>query len=192
MKRSLLLFTLLSGLAIAGGKGVPIPVEPVVPMPIEESGAFYVGLGLIATDFDYCSALECNYQDSTYGIMLRAGYEFNEYIAVEARGFNTFMDEGPYGGVPLQGIGAYIVPQYTFADNFKVYGLIGYAYTESLAEGNRLQYFEDDSGFSAGGGLEYMITDTYSVFVDYNNLLISSDNDVPSMEAYSLGIKYTF
>ena len=50
MKKSLLLFTLLSGLALAGGgKGMIIPTEPVIPMPVEETIPFYLGIGLIKT-----------------------------------------------------------------------------------------------------------------------------------------------
>ena len=75
---------------------------------------------------------------------------------------------------------------------------MGYRYTENLGNGARLDYFDNDHGFSAGIGIEYDLSDkqgdflknvTYdrvfdghadqgrgwSLFLDYQRLLVKSD-----------------
>ena len=195
----------------AGGKSVaPVEAE-VLPVP-EDISSWYLGLGIVAAKFHACKN-DCSYEDQTYGVMLRGGYEFNEYFGVEARGIRTFLDKGPFGGVPLQHIGLYAKPQYPLSESFNFYGLLGYGYTENLGNGNRLKYFDNDHGFSAGLGLEYDLSDKegdfehnanydrdfdgyadqgegWSLFVDYQRLLIKSD--VPDMDVVSAGLRYDF
>ncbi|MFT7824308.1 MAG: hypothetical protein ABXS92_06045, partial [Sulfurimonas sp.] len=101
-----------------------------------------------------------------------------------------------------------------------LYALLGYGYTENLGNGARLNYFDNDWGFSAGIGIEYDLSDKkedydsyktdenpnpiferdfdgyadqgkgWSLFLDYQRLLIKSD--VPDMDAVSLGLRYDF
>ncbi|MBT8344511.1 MAG: hypothetical protein KJO45_07330, partial [Sulfurovum sp.] len=79
--------------------------------------------------------------------------------------------------------------------------------------GNRLNYFDEDDGFSAGLGLEYDLSDReedrvenanydrtfdgyadqgigWTLFLDYQRLLIKSD--VPDLDAVSFGARYDF
>jgi OOP family OmpA-OmpF porin len=129
-------------------------------------------------------------------------------------------DEGPYGGAPLSHIGIYAKPQYPVAENVNLYGLLGFGYTENLGNGERLNYFDSDSGFAAGIGIEIDLSDRdddyeahktdenpnpqfdrefdgyanqgkgWSLFIDYQRLLIKSD--VPDMDVISFGIRYDF
>ena len=145
--------------------------------------------------------------------MIRGGYDYNQYIGIEARYIRTFLDEGPFGGTPLAHIGIFLKPQYPVSERVNVYGLLGYGYTENLGNGGRLDYFDNDSGFSAGVGIEYDLSDRnydreengnydrafdgyadqgrgWSLFLDYQRLLI--DSDIPDLDAVSLGLRYDF
>ncbi len=198
----------------AGGKHVA-PVEaPVVPIVTEDISAWYMGGGLVWAKLSGCDLNPgCTYEDTTYGVMLRGGYDFNQYFGLEARGIRTFLDEGPFGGTPLQHYGIYAKPQYPLSERTNIYGLVGYGYTENLGNGARLNYFDHDDGFSAGIGFEYDLSDKkgdynkninydrafdgyadqgrgWSLFVDYQRLLIKSD--VPDMDVVSFGLRYDF
>jgi len=211
LKSTVLGLALISTGMYAGGKIVaPVNVE-VAPVP-EEISSWYLGVGLAAAKFHSCGD-GCDYEDLTYGAMLRGGYDFNQYFGLEVRGIRTFLDEGPLGGIPLQHIGLYAKPQYPVSERFNVYGLLGYGYTENLGNGARLNYFDSDDGFAAGLGLEYDLSDRegdfeksvnydrafdgyadqgkgWSLFVDYERMLIKSN--VPNMDMVSIGVRYDF
>lgn len=189
-KNTIMGLALCSTSIYAGGKTVAPVDAPIVH--IEESTnilPIYIGLGIVAAQFTTCEN-NCDYEDRTYGAMIRAGYDFNQYFGIEARGIRTFLDEGPFGGVPLQHIGLYAKPQYPVIQDFNVYGLLGYGYTENLGNGGRLNYFDNDHGFTAGLGLEYDLFKEWNLFVDYQRLLIKSN--VPDMDALSVGLRYDF
>ncbi len=209
--KALLICTLLGTMANAGGKTVaPVDAE-VIPIG-ENISSWYLGTGGVWTKFSACSD-NCDYEDVTYGAMLRAGYEFNEYFGIEVRVMRTFLEEGPFGGVPLQHVGVYAKPQYPMSERINMYGFLGYGYTENLGNGARLNYFDNDHGFSAGLGLEYDLSDKegdfikegnynrdfdgdgdqnqgWSLFVDYQRLLIKEN--IPDMDVVSLGVRYDF
>ena len=112
---------------------------------------------------------------------------------------NTFLDEGPFGGTPLEHIGMYLKPQYSLNERLNVYALLGYGQTKNLGNGARLDYFDEDHGFSTGLGLEYDVSDRqnntfnqrgWRLFVDYQRLLIKSE--IPDLNAVSLGLRYHF
>jgi len=206
--------TTLSTTLYAGGKGVAPAVVPVVPIETIDPSPWYLGAGLVWAKLSGCDLQpNCTYEDVTYGAMVRGGYDYNQYVGVEARYINTFLDEGSYGGTPLAHIGLYLKPQYPVTERVNAYALLGYGYTENLGNGARLDYFDSDWGFSAGLGLEYDLSDRegdreenanydrefddyadqgrgWSLFLDYQRLLIKSD--VPDMDAISLGLRYDF
>lgn len=210
-KSGILGFILLTTYTYAGGKAVaPVEAE-VLPVP-EDISPWYLGVGLVAAKFHACGN-GCTYEDLTYGAMLRGGYDFNQYFGLEARGIRTFLDKGPFDGVPLQHIGLYAKPQYPISERVNMYGLAGYGYTENLGNGARLNYFDTDHGFSAGIGFEYDFSDKegdfekkanydrtfdgyadqgrgWSLFIDYQRLLIKSN--VPDMDVISVGLRYDF
>jgi len=210
-KAIILILTLFTVQIQAGGKGVVLAKSEVVTLE-EEYFAYYVGAGLVAAKFHSCGN-GCDYEDETYGGMLRIGHDYNAHLGVEIRAMRTFLDEGPFGGTPLQHLGIFAKPQYALGEYFNLYGLLGYGYTENLGNGARLNYFDNDHGFSAGLGIEYDLSDregdllknvTYdrafdgyadqgigwSLFLDYQRLLIKSD--VPDLDAVSFGLKYDF
>ena len=218
MRKSILILSFmvatLSTTLCAGGKGVAPAVVPVVPIETIDPSPWYLGAGIVWAKLSGCNLQpDCTYEDVTYGAMVRGGYDYNQYLGLEARYIRTFLDEGPYGGTPLAHIGLYLKPQYPVAERVNVYALLGYGYTENLGNGARLDYFDSDSGFSAGVGLEYDLSDRegdreenanydrafdgyadqgrgWSLFLDYQRLLIKSD--IPDMDAISLGLRYDF
>ncbi len=193
-----------------------IPAEsPVVPV-VEKSSIspFYVGLGLVGANFYIkCKNVDnCSYEDTTYGLMARVGYDYNQYIGIEARFLRTFWGKGPQGGLPLEHYGLYLKPQYPFGDRVNLYGLIGYGHTKNRGNGARLNYFTSKSGLSAGLGFEFDLSSSaedkvengaykrafdghanqnrgLSVFVDYQRLLLKSS---PDMDTISIGLRYDF
>jgi len=211
------LFAAHTVLFAGGGKNMAPVAVPVVPIETVDYSPLYLGAGLVWADFvkDPCSPVDptCRYEDVTYGAMLRGGYDFNEYIGIEARFIDTFIDKGPDGGVPLLHAGLFLKPQYPVSERVNLYALLGYGYTKNLGNGGRLNYFDDDWGFSAGAGIEYDLSDRksdridnayydrtfdgyadqgrgWSLFLDYQRLLIKSD--APDMDAVSLGLRYDF
>jgi len=172
----------------AGNKRVSPVDAPVIPIVNEIP--WYFGLGLVAIKFHACED-DCSYEDLTYGVMLRGGYDYNPYFGIEARYMRTFLDKGPFGGLPIEHIGLFLKPQYLINEKINLYGLLGYGYTKNLGSGARLNYFDDDSGFSAGVGIEYELSEEeWRLFLDYQRLLIASN--VPNIDAISFGIRHSF
>ena len=202
----------------AGGKKYTAPVDAeVLKIPAKISSPWYIGGGVVWNDFfkKPCSPTEptCQYEDKTYGVMIRGGYEVDPYFGLEGRAARTFLDKGPFGGVPVEHVGLFLKPQYPLTKRFNLYGLFGLGYTKSLANGARLQYFDDDTGFSAGMGIEYDFSDVkgdfeegvtydrafdgyadqgidWTIFLDYQRLLIKSG--APDIDMISLGLRYDF
>ena len=213
--------TTLSTHINAGGKAVAAAASPVIPIETIDPSPWYLGAGIVWAKLSGCDLQPgCTYEDTTYGAMVRGGYEYNEYVGIEARYIRTFLDEGPQGGTPLAHAGIFLKPQYPVSERVNLYGLLGYGYTENLGNGARLDYFDNGWGFSAGAGIEYDLSDRqgdydahktdenpnpafdrdfdgyadqgkgWSLFLDYQRLLIKSD--VPDMDAVSLGLRYDF
>jgi len=212
MKKTIVLSLISFVILNAGGKYTQIPTTPVAPIVQDEVNPWYLGIGLVRSDFDLQTDV-CFYEDVTWGLMARGGYEFNQYFGVEARVMETFWDKGPYDGAPIFYAGLFAKPQYPISERFNIYALAGYGYTKNLGTGRRVEHFDDDWGFSAGIGLEYDLSDKkgdflentkydrefdgyadqgrgWSLFIDYQRLLIK--NDVPDMDVISAGVRYDF
>jgi len=223
MKRIIMTSLMTAIVLQAGGKMIAPVTVPVVPVETVDPNPWYIGAGIVwgKLSVDNCFGnAGCTYEDATWGAMVRGGYDVNQYFGIEARWIRTFLDEGPFGGTPLQHVGIFAKPQIPMGDHFNLYGLIGYGYTENLGSGNRLNYFDSDDGFSAGIGIEYDLSgrdDDYdahkteenqnpqfdrqfdghggqnagwSLFIDYQRLLIKSD--IPDLDAVSFGVRYDF
>ena len=213
---TLLAVATISTSVYAGGKGVA-PVEaPVEPIPVMQTPSpIYLGLGVLWGRYSgLCNGqVGCEYEDVTYGALLRAGYDFNQYFGIEGRVLGTFIGADSLGGQELMHYGLFAKPMYPIGEDLNVYALLGYGWTQTKTGGNGNLTEVDDSGFSAGLGLEYDLSDMeddreedtlyeggfdgqgdqekgWGLFVDYQRLLIKSD--VPDLDVVSAGVTYDF
>jgi len=197
----------LSSVVFAGGdfgKNVePAVMIPVVmePVPVDESG-FYVGLGLSGTAttdgtpniFDVKAR-----QDRTGDVTLLAGYDFNQYMAVEARYMDSFTQEDV---LERNSWGIYVKPQYPINEKFNVYALLGYGgMTADSITPDPVSV--DDEGFQWGLGANYSLVEyvnNLSLFVDYVRIANDMDADVflstvdttVNADTLTVGVTYKF
>ena len=206
---------LTTGSLYAGG-----PVAPIVPVTTISPVPFYIGAGLVWANVErdcFCDDLEGNPRPNTlftdendgWGGILRGGYEYNQYIGLEARVLGTNTDD-----FDILHYGIYLKPSYPIGEQVNVYGLLGYGRTETTFYKNGIDETYDNNGFSYGIGLEYDLSDKESdredgdynrafdgqanqekgwgLFVDYQNLL--TDGDPYNINAYiiSFGVTYDF
>ena len=193
MKKLLFTAYLSTSILLAGGKGVIPSDSPVEPIEIIQANPYYVGIGFVRGRYSGCVFPGCEYEDVTFGIMGRAGYEWNPYIGIEARVLGTFWGADPLGGQKLAYGGLFAKPMYPLGEDFNMYGLLGYGWIKTTTGGNGNLQTLDEGGFSVGLGLEYDLfskEDAWGVFVDYHRLLIKSD--VPEVDAISIGVTYDF
>jgi len=191
----------LSSFAVAGGNIEPVaaPMEEMAPAP-DDSG-FYIGgaVSLVNVETDaygeygnYASPphwWDESVDSDEIGYMLQAGYQFNQYIAVEGRYWNagTSVDgsrsEGYIGGPQeftdswsdecgdMTAWGIYVKPMYPVTEAINIYALLGYGNTsiddERYADGVELI---DKSGFQWGIGASYEYDEHISFFIDYVQL----------------------
>ena len=185
----------------AGGDVYPIvtPVEPEPAYINEERMPVYIGAGFVWGKYSGECGTNCAYEDVTYGGMLRGGYDFNDHIGIEARFVKTFLEEDPEGGQKLQHVGIYAKPMIAMGEAFEMYGLLGYGWTQTSTGGNGNLKEYDDTGFSAGLGMEVKLSagdedesyeNGWGLFLDYQRLII--DSEAPDMDVISTGITYDF
>ncbi len=193
---SLVSILALSGTAIAGGDIAP--AEPVVETPIVvEQSPFYLGIGIGDASINDDDTSE---EFSAMTLMLQAGYQYNEYMALEGRyTFGLDMDYSPgntngdYDG-DFSSWGIYLKPMYPVG-NLNLYALLGYGgvMLDDVARGDAYE-----SGFQWGLGASYAMGENYSVFVDYICLYDDTGfdyrarlDDVNS-NTWTLGVSYKF
>ncbi|CAA6808088.1 MAG: Unknown protein [uncultured Sulfurovum sp.] len=222
---SVLTFVLGTNVLMAGGELLPItpyhvedvkaaqviPVTPVIEAPVAvvvapvlanaEVSPFYVGMGVVAARYD--SNCVTKPMDKTGGVVLRAGYDFNEYMGLEARGLISSYKED---GGKIKHLGGFLKPMYPISDTVNAYGLLGYA--KSTTQGSLRR--TDVSGLAFGAGLEYDFSEDkqkeakydrefdgkadqekgFGVFADYERLYYKENS--PDLDAVSVGITYDF
>jgi OOP family OmpA-OmpF porin len=155
----------------------PEVVAPLAAALVEDNSNWYVGAGLVA---GRTKNIDC--EDITYGLMAKVGYDFNEYVGVEARGLVTNWE---YEGSKIKHVGAFVKPQYPLSEDINLYGLVGYAKTTTSHVQNI-----DETGLAYGAGVEYALSDDMNMFVDYERLIDKSN--LPDLEALSLGVSFDF
>jgi OOP family OmpA-OmpF porin len=184
---------------------VPAPTAPVI-VPASNISPIYVGLGLVAARYDsrcLSSVTSCDGVDKSGGLLVRAGYDFNEYMGMEARAlFTAYKDSKS----KIKHYGAFVKPMYPLTDGLNAYGLVGFAKNTTSGTLRKI----DVSGLAFGAGLEYDLSDDkkkdakydrefdgiadqekgFGVFADYEKLYYKSG--APKLDAVSVGITYDF
>ncbi|GIU00520.1 hypothetical protein TSL6_10260 [Sulfurovum sp. TSL6] len=190
----------MSSLGFAGGdmKDVEPAIEPVVEVVKEEKN-FYVGLGIAAVSTrDAEISVDwggTDRQDRLGNLSFLAGYDFNEYFAVEGRYTKSFWHDHQ---TEMEGWALFAKPQYPVSEDFSVYALLGYGgVTLDGVKGYLVDY--DETGFQWGLGASYEMMENISLFADYtfpaNDMDGSYEGDATvqaDVDAFTVGITYNF
>ena len=186
----------------------PVVVIPTAtPTPAFASvSPIYVGLGLAAARYDSTclnGPVGCDGVDKTGGVLVRAGYDFNKYMGIEARGLMTSYKAN---GGKIKHYGAFAKPMYPVTDGLNAYGLLGFAKTTTSGTLRNV----DLSGLAFGAGLEYDLSNDnkkdakydrefdgiadqekgFGIFADYERLYYKKNS--PELDAVSIGVTYDF
>jgi len=178
----------ISSLGFAGGdmKDVEPAVVPVIPIVEEDDSNWYAGLALAynqtySTDYGFFDdGVET--QDETLKLVGQVGYNFNEYIAVEGRIGKSIAEED-YAEVTTYSL--FLKPQYPISEDFTIYGLLGFGLVQvDGTDGDEPAHPDvvgeeilDDTSFQWGFGLNYMVNEDFSLFIDYTKLADDADID---------------
>ena len=188
----------MSSFGFAGGdfKDVEPAVVPVIPMVEEAEKNFYVGLGFqaLSTGLNSMDFFNNNSNDRTGNLLVLAGYEFNEYMAVEGR-YSTYIFDEDSVNSDIWGI--YAKPQYPVNEDWNLYALLGFG--GMTVDGvNGANHDVDDTGFQWGLGASYGVTEDIAIFLDYINIAndmggtwLGTTADV-SADALTAGVTYNF
>ena len=174
-----------------------------VPMVMEEGStvSFYVGAGLsVVSARGSDSSLNFfsgeSGQDRLGNITLLAGYNLNEYIAVEGRYTTSIAYDD---NIDMDGWSLFVKPQYPVSEAFSVYALLGYGGVNLFGvSGSSVIIDVDDTGFQWGLGLSYDVTENIEIFVDYTNLANDMDGiyrtslTEADTDALTVGLTYSF
>lgn len=191
-------------------KSVKIVQTAVVETPVKKksiyANGFYAGLGIVATHYDTNCKTGCRGagSDITTGIVARAGYDFNQYIGLEARGIRTTI--GNDGGT-VKHAGIFIKPMLPIKKTINIYGLVGFAKTTTQGTLQRT----DAETLAMGAGVELDLSKDVDakdgrynrefdgagdqekgvgLFVDYERMVVKSG--APDLDALSAGVTYDF
>lgn len=125
------------------------------------------------------------------GGRLRGGISFNEYMAIEAHAATGGSDDST-GGIEHDlnhAAGLFARGTLPIADDFRLYGLVGYS-DVSLDHSNPfLEGDIDDDGLGYGVGIEINLMEQAGLFVEGMRYL---DKDEQTFETAGAGIRYTF
>ena len=168
----------MSTFAIAGGDIAPVEVV-AAPIVVEDDSSFYVGAG-----YSYVTAdIDGTEEGNAYSLI--AGYNYNQYIAIEGRYISTVGDmdvsddrsslNHPDGSYEREVTSAaiYLKPQYPVTEELSIYGLLGYGVVDARST--------DADGFQWGLGAKYMFNANIGLFVDYTSLY---DGDMDNVETF--------
>ena len=169
----------------------PVIETPVAAVPVIAAAAaplgLYIGGGF--TDVAVRNSGTANFfsskagQKRQVGITGRLGYDFMDYLGAELRGTYGIAKTG---STKFKQVGAYLKPNYNVTDAINLYGLLGASKSNHASLGAN----SSDTGFSYGAGLDYGISDKFSLFTDVVNYMKKSNT--PSEWGLTLGAAYQF
>ena len=101
------------------------------------------------------------YEFDTYNVLGRLGYNFSEYLGVEAEGsFGVSGTSETAFGQEVDidtnwDFGAYLISRWGVTDNFDIFLRGGYSVVEIEASAGGISDSENFDGFAVGGGVQY-------------------------------------
>lgn len=210
MKKSILFFFFTS-LCFAGGNIEPVITNISEPSEVYKTvneNGFYIGVGLTNMSLDNDLTQE---EFTATGAMILAGYQYNQYLAIEGRYTRDISDveykqgrtnNPDYKDYPtdFSNIAVYIKPIYPIG-NFSIYGLLGYGEVtlNNLPLGDTsVSADRAEDGLQWGVGASYSLTNNILFFIDYVQMYDDQGFDYRAMDvditsdAYTFGINYKF
>ena len=197
---------LLSGSSASAGKNVEMVETEVVP--VIANLPFYIGIGGHWTGISRDCPCKNNtrLKDSTYGGIVRVGYDFNPFFGVEGRALKVF---GGQNFSETSHYGFYLKPQVHITERTNIYALAGYGHTEVLCTvankiGHGAKNGQDfkKNGFSIGAGMEYDLSpergyqgdeeEGWGLFLDWQNLAWQATPQKTNVNVVTAGITYDF
>ncbi len=114
-------------------------------------------------------------QDETGALEGIFGYNYNDYLAFEARVYTSLWSRDY---ADLSGWSLFVKPQYYFARNWRVYALLGFGKTKVEGyDGDTPaphdvvgKTIADDTSFQWGFGVSFDAIDDWTLFIDYTVL----------------------
>ena len=165
--------------------------------PIEEDTfhiGFYAGGGLSLIALEGENGKKANFftksatQDRQIGVNLIAGYDIIEYLAIEGR---ALFGVAKAKNTKLQNFALFVKPNMNVVENINIYGLLGYAYSNSA----KAPFTDKEAGITWGAGLSYNIKDLiggYDILIYTDVLNLLHKNKTSSMAALNFGAIYLF
>lgn len=220
MKKSIQIMAFSSLIATSnlfgGGGNIAPAVLPLALVEEVDPNPFYVGVGLmwagISRDCFCPPDRNVRLKDSTWGGIIRAGYDYNQYVGIEVRALQSSIDTDWADKTTHYGI--FLKPMMPVGEQMNVYGLLGYGHTKVETDCTYLKDEFTHDGFSYGIGLEYDLSDreddredgTYDrpfdghgdqekgwgLWIDYQNLMHNAGPDNFKANIISFGITYDF
>lgn len=223
MKKIIKIIT-LSGLLTTSSLFGGGDIAPVIPIEKIDPNPFYVGVGLIWAGVsrdcndpsEYCP--DTRLKDSTWGGIIRVGYDFNQYFGIEGRALKATLDSD---WAETTHYGIFLKPMMPVGEQMNIYGLLGYGHTKVVTDCAIQETFKHD-GFSYGIGLEYDLSDKeddyeahkenewdvltfdrefdghgdqekgWGLFIDYQNLMHDEGPNNYRTNIISFGVTYDF
>jgi opacity protein-like surface antigen len=187
----------LSAFAVAGGDIEPV-AEPMVVEEVASDSGFYIGgaFSLANTSTDYHEnygdiggpdyVYNGSWERDSNAYMLQAGYQFNQYIAIEGRYWGS-MDSNEWSSSSYtdgnlnysnsssdgdwDAWGIYAKPMYPVTNSVDVYALLGYGNVSIDDKWSGDVSMLDEDVFQWGIGASVDITENLSAFADYVQLV---------------------
>ncbi len=184
------------------GKNVQLPPSEPIPIPTTIAAiplGLYLGGGLTYSKADCkCSPIDLangvtyqpEFESTTYGFNLKAGYDFNKFIGLEAKYIYT-----PWGDDDrtLKHYGIYLKPNYALTQNVDIYALLGYGKTECET------LKDSQKGFAWGVGASYTFNervkdkkDGLGVYVEYLRPIKKDGRKDITVDMVNAGLQYNW
>lgn len=187
------LFTIGSSL-YAGGDIEPV-YEPVItePQPVATtlSPVYYIGGGVAVSGLSRecpCGKSE-RIKDMTYGIGIRAGVDFTEYVGLELRYLKTFLEKD---FSDMEHVGLYVKPKYAVTPETTLYGLLGYGKTSIDYTVTKNGSTLSKTGISYGAGVEVSLQNDLGFWIDLQHLLGKEGAFDTDLNVGTAGMLYRF
>ena len=185
----------MSTMMFAGGDIKPVTnTEPITAVEHSDDSDFYVGLGYTSITIEE----DAMYGAKGDGVLLNAGYQYNPYLAIEARYSTTVGDmdatgaASPSSNYKLNNLGLYIKPMIQM-EQISLYALLGYGKLSFTDFGGTKH---SENAFQWGIGAGYDINKNLSLQLDYVSFYDDTNFGTFSgnieSDAVSVSVNYKF